>query len=73
VAEHQPAAGVIGRCAEELRDVGVAAHHPVQNDDVRPLDRGRVRRDVDQATLHRTAEAALRDRIDDRTADEPHP
>jgi hypothetical protein len=50
-------AGVIGSRAEQLRDVGVAAHHPVQDDDVGRLDRARVHRDVDQATLHPIADA----------------
>ena len=49
---------MVGCRAEQLRDVGVAAHDPVQDDDVGRLDRGRVHRDVDQATLHPTADSA---------------
>ena len=53
VAEDQQAPCVVGRGAEQPLVVGVAAHHPVQDDDVGRLDRRRVRGDVERCAARR--------------------
>jgi hypothetical protein len=59
VAEHDLPAGVVGDRAEQRRVVGVAAHDPVQDDDVRRLDLVRAGRDVDDAPVGAAGQAGV--------------
>jgi hypothetical protein len=51
VAEHDLFAGVVGGGGEQFRVVGVAADHPMQDDDVRGFDLVRCGGDIDDAPL----------------------
>src|SRR4051812_13360837 len=61
VAEHEAADGVIGRGAEKLLVVGVAADDAVEDDDVDGFDRGGIDGDVVQSPLDAALDTGLAD------------
>ena len=61
VAEHQRFPGRVGRRTQQALVVGVAAHHPVQHQDIRGLDTGRVGRDVQRPPVHSAPQPGLAD------------